>query len=492
VPEGRLRLEAAPHFRPPSLEGLSDSLTVVDGGRVQLVSTYWDTPDLRLARWGALLVHSDHHGWEVRPAPGDFGPGEMSVFPGPGDSPPAEALDLVRAYVRESTLVPVGRVRRLRRTMTLRDAEDQELLNVLSDEVSVLDGRRVAIRFRQVVLDPTELADITLVHGVLTRLRAAGAGGPDSTDEHARVLGPAAAAPPEVEVAELAADASIELAVQAMLARSVQRLLRHDAAVRAGSDPEAVHQARVATRRMRSDLDTFAAVLDREAVRRIRSELRWLAGLLGEVRDTDVLMARLERRLKELDGPAAGKKALLESLGSRQVEARRKLMVGLRSPRYPRLLEALVLAAQVPPLAVDGREPAAGVLPRLAAAPWKALAKAVQKLPRQPSDEELHAVRIAAKRARYAAEAATPVVGRPAARFAEAVAALQETLGDFNDASVARQWLTTVAPSLGVGAAFYAGALSERERALGQEAARGWRKAWKAVDQGKLLRWMEG
>ena len=492
MPEGPLRLEAAPHFRPPSLEGLDSELRFVDGGRTQLVSAYWDTADLRLARWGATLLHSDDDGWRVFPPAGDSAQGapEGIAFEGTAEAPPEAALDLLRAYVRGAALLPVARVRRVRRTMALRDLDETDVLRVLSDEVSVLDGRRVAVRFRQVILDASAGADITLVHGVLTRLRAAGAGGPDTADEHDRVLGPAAGEAPEISLPVLDATSTLEEAVRGMLGSSVTRLLRHDAGVRTGEEPEAVHQARVATRRMRSDINTFRDVLEAEAVRRLRTELKWLGGLLGEVRDTDVLIARLGHRLKEVEGPAAGRKGLLDSLVTRREEARRKLLLAMRGGRYARLLQALVEVAQAPPLKVRGDQPAAAVLPGLAAAPWKALVRSVQKLPKHPADEQLHAVRIAAKRARYAAEAAAPVVGHPAVRLAAAVAGLQETLGDFNDAVVARLWLTSVAPGLGPAGAFYAGVLSERERSLGVAAASGWRKAWKAVDQGKLHRWM--
>ena len=492
MPDGPLRLEAAPHFRPPSLEELGADLHVVDGGRAQLVSSYWDTPDLRLARWGVSLVHSDDQGWVVWQPPGDHGAPVTDRVPmaGVADAPPDAALDLIRAYVRDAILAPVARVRRIRRTVAVHDAEDTELVRVLSDEISVLDGRRVAVRFRQVILDAPPHADIALVHGVLTRLRAAGAGGPDTADEHDRVLGPRASEPPEISVPALGPEASLADSVKAMIASSVTRLMRHDAGVRAGDGSEPVHQARVATRRMRSDLDTFRDVLDADRLRRVRTELKWLGGLLGEVRDTDVLISRIGHRLKEVEGPPAGRKALLESLVERRAEARRKLMAGMRGVRYSRLLDMLVEVAQDPPLKVPGDQPARLVLPGLAATPWRVLAKTVHKLPRDPADEQLHAVRIAAKRSRYAAEAAAPVIGRPAERFAEAIAGVQETLGDFNDAVVARQWLTSVAPSLDVGGAFYAGVLSERERSLGKAAASGWKKAWKAVDQGKLLRWM--
>jgi len=381
-------------------------------------------------------------------------------------------------------------VRRVRRTVVIRDADDQELLRVLSDEISVLDGRRVAVRYRQIVLAPSEMAEIALVHGVLTRLRAAGAGGPDTTDEHARVLGPAAAEPAEVSAPPLGPESTLHDAVKAMVASSVTRLLRHDAGVRAGDDPEAVHQARVATRRLRSDLDTFGEVLEPEPLRRLRAELKWLAALLGEVRDTDVLISRMSARLTEVAASAGGRTALLQTLTDRRADARRKMLAGMRGPRYIRLLDALVEFARAPQLRAAGDQPARDVLPELAAGPWRRLEKTVDKVGRHPPDDDLHAVRIAAKRSRYAAEAAAPVVGKPATRFAEAVAALQEVLGDFNDAVVARHWLAGVAPGLDPAGAFLAGVLSERERASGAASVRGWRKGWKRLQQGKLQRWM--
>jgi len=68
-------------------------------------------------------------------------------------------------------------------------------------------------------------------------------------------------------------------------------LVRHDPRRAAGREPEDVHRFRVATRRY--DLQTFAAVLDREWTRALRAELRWLAGLVGAVRDIDVITERL-------------------------------------------------------------------------------------------------------------------------------------------------------------------------------------------------------
>ena len=83
---------------------------------------------------------------------------------------------------------------------------------------------------------------------------------------------------------------------------------------------------------------------------------------------------------------------------------------------------------------------------------------------------------------RYAADAVSPILGKPARRLAETAARLQATLGEHNDAVVAASWLRTYAASRRSGdAAFAAGMLAGIERAAAIEARRRWRKAWKGV-----------
>jgi CHAD domain-containing protein len=115
----------------------------------------------------------------------------------------------------------------------------------------------------------------------------------------------------------------------------------------------------------------------------------------------------------------------------------------------------------------------------------------VEALGKAPSDEALHQVRIGAKRARYAAEAVAPVVGRPATRFAELVAELQSTLGEYNDAVITRDWLRDAVAEMPAATAFVAGALSERERGLARQARAEWPAVWKKLSRRKLHAWME-
>jgi CHAD domain-containing protein len=263
--------------------------------------------------------------------------------------------------------------------------------------------------------------------------------------------------------------------------------------VRLGDDPEDVHQARVGTRRLRSDLRTFRSLVDSGWAGPLRDELSWLADLLGGVRDADVLAERLRRQVDELpEVDAAGFAPVLLRLSQEREAARAVLLVALRSDRYLTLLERLVAAASEPQLVEKAAsEPARDVLPGLVARPWRSLRKAVKALPSKPPDEALHQVRIRAKRARYAAEAANPVFGNKSARFAKAVAGVQGVLGDQHDAVVAEGWLRDHVPGTELGQALVVGELVAVQRAEAAACRKAWRKAWKEADGKKLRRWLE-
>ena len=117
--------------------------------------------------------------------------------------------------------------------------------------------------------------------------------------------------------------------------------------------------------------------------------------------------------------------------------------------------------------------------------------RAHKQLEPHPADVELHALRLRAKRVRYAAEAVTPVFGRQAEAFAGAVAGVQGVLGDLHDAAVARDWVTAQLPGLSPRAAFAAGALTELERQHGLSDRRRWSRAWAKIREGKQTEWMK-
>jgi CHAD domain-containing protein len=493
--ERELKFTPAPAFRLPDFTGLDAGVRVGQPETVRLQASYFDTEDLRLARAGASLRYRSDDGWTVKfrlSSDVVLVRSELHVAGGAGEPPPA-AVDLVHALTRHAPLVPVGRLHTVRRRVVLRGHEGEALAEIVDDEVSVLDGTRLATRFRELEVEFADQVDTELITAVAFRLRAAGAGEPDPTPKIVRALGPRALDPPDLPEPAVLDFACTPLEVlRAAIARSTARLIGHDPGVRLGVDPEDVHQARVATRRLRSDLGTFGAVVDREWDRALRRELQWLGRLLGAVRDTDVLVERLEHRIATLaTGDHEPGKHLVEGLRDHRDRARDELLAGMRSDRYLTLLDTLIAAAHTVPSSGDGTNLELD-LGDLVDKPWKQLRRAVDALGTDPPDVALHAVRIRAKRCRYAAEAVAPAVGKPAKQFAAAVAGLQEVLGEHQDAVVAADWLRTHAADGGgrVERAFVAGELAALEDVAARDSRAAWPAAWKNARRGSLRRWM--
>jgi CHAD domain-containing protein len=312
----------------------------------------------------------------------------------------------------------------------------------------------------------------------------------DNVPKLVRALGPRASEPPEVVVPEIGERSSVREVVRRALAASVVRLLRHDAGVRLGEDPEAVHQARVATRRIRSDLRTFRDVVEPSWSTPLRQELRWLGGELGAVRDAEVLRDRLRSREPSIaPGDRQAVERLLAGLDRRRDEAREHLLASMRELRYDALLDTLVEAARAPAVldAVADARAASGLGAALEA-PWKHLKTAIARVREEPSDEALHAARIRAKRVRYAAEAIAPVFGKRARAFAEAAVGLQDVLGEHQDAVVATAWLRDAARR-SAALAFVAGQLVAIEADAARAAKDAWPGAWKALSRKRLRFW---
>lgn len=485
--EREVKLAASATFRMPPLDDLGDDVLVIPHDPARLETVYFDTADLRLARWGISLRHREGQGWTVKlPSENDgvlLSRGEFA-FPGEDPSiPSSEAVDLIRAYVRTAPLRPVVRLRTIRRRTQLLDFDDRALGEVVDDEVSVLAGRRIAARFRELEVEITDETPEGLLDEVLRRLREAGAGAVDTTTKYVRAVGPLALEPPEVRIRDLPRDATVGAVLGRALSRSALHLMRHDAVMRLDVNPEGVHQARVASRRLRSDLRTFRAALDPTWAEPLRAELRWLGTVLGEARDADVLLDRVRARTATIPPTEApGAAAVIEGLEHRRKEAHITLIESLRSDRYVMLLDRIVEAAEAPAVLPDADEPVRLIATDLLRGPWRHLRRAVASAGKRPSDAELHTIRIRAKRVRYAADTLAPLTGRPARSFAEAAAGSQLVLGEHNDAVVAEAWLRTWAAGHRSGdAAFAAGMLAGLERAAAVEARVRWRKAWKVL-----------
>jgi CHAD domain-containing protein len=500
--EREIKLAAPPHFELPDLaDAIPDAVVTAMPSR-RLRATYWDTPDLRLARSGVSLRYRVEEGedssggrWTLK-LPGDSRSSSLSRreldFEGsPGSVPPAAAR-LVGAYVRNSTLGRVARLDSQRARLEVADLSGRPLAEVDDDVVSVMDGRRVLARFREVEVELAPDAPDWVAEKVAKRLREAGADDPVPLPKVVRALGPQAQAPADGHADPPSQGARAAEMVRAALASGLSRLVTHDPGVRLDEDPEEVHQARVATRRLRSDLRTFKSLVDAEWAEGLRRELGWLAAPLGEVRDADVLLDRLRTetaRMPAEDRPSVG--ALIDRLvGSRQ-ESLRALFEVLDSKRYVALLDALVDGVAKPLLTPAADQAAEEVAPTLVAKAWHKLRRSISELGPEHADTELHRVRIKAKRCRYAAEAVIGIEGRPAKRFASAVAGLQDVLGGLQDAVVAAAWLReAITADTSVDQAVAIGELLGFATVAAEESRREWPEAWKGARRKSLRSWL--
>ena len=278
--------------------------------------------------------------------------------------------------------------------------------------------------------------------------------------------------------------------VRASLDQRLRALLTHEPGTRTGEDIEDLHQMRVAVRRMRATLKAARPLLDAAWSDDLRAELGWLGGALGPVRDLDVLLLRLHREIASL--PADEQNAggvLLDALERERTTARAAMLEALTAPRYFGLLERLAETVSAPlptPAPGDAPQPA---LVDLVRAEARKLRRAVEKAGDNPPDEVLHALRIRGKRVRYTGELVAPSLrgtpaGKQVKRLLSATTALQEVLGDHQDACVAEQRIRGLLAGLDVtpDTVFVAGRLVERETHRAAEKRREWRGAWVLVD----------
>jgi CHAD domain-containing protein len=203
---------------------------------------------------------------------------------------------------------------------------------------------------------------------------------------------------------------------------------------------------RVGTRRLRATLRVFADVMDSQWAVELESELRWLAHLLGAVRDLDVLRSRLGDSLNaENAEERAALRNVEQTLILRHRDAKAAMLEGLKSERYQVLLERLSAGALAPQLTLEaGASAQVALLPRLDRA-WKKLSRAAEKLKRSDPAPEYHRVRKMGKRIRYVAELLSsdlsPKNRERALRFIGAMKKMQDTLGELQDADVASKTL---------------------------------------------------
>ena len=509
--EREFKLAVDPGFELPDLRGMvGETLRLPE---LHTVAVYFDTADFRLWRRGITLRHRTGEGpgpglWTLKLPIDDTAPTldrtELS-WPGGRGPVPKEAERFIRGVVRWAPLVEVAELRATRRRLVLRDDQGETCGEIDDDTVTVAHDGGKRRRFRQVELEVMGRGDA--VGGkVVDALVRAGAR-TERTPKLGKALEMTGRTPEATGPPMLHRRSSMSDVVRASIGTALDRLLAHDIGLRLrAGDPVAhdVHQARVATRRLRSDLKLLSVALDPAWVAHTRAELKWLGAVLGDVRDADVLAGSLFTAASVAE--AGGTIELRVGLDEARRTAARELATALEDDRYLHLLDRLDTASAEPPLSggdrtrrkkrkkkdrrrgKDTSAPARRVLPSLVRRQLRVLRRAVRSAGDHPSDTQLHKIRIRAKQLRYAGETAAPVLGKAARRVASGAEELQTVLGEHHDSVTAEQWLRHQALGGTRSAAFSAGVLVAGERRKQRKLRRTWRPVWARLDRKAVRR----
>ncbi|MGH3144986.1 MAG: CHAD domain-containing protein, partial [Rubrobacter sp.] len=336
----------------------------------EITDTYYDTEDWRFYRAGyALRVRKQ--GGKVESTMKSLTPPDGNVRrrreisePLIDDKPttlgkaPGPVGERSRALIGDLEISPMFRIqtRRQKFALLLRGATEGEGSNGAPDDDSD------EVRIGEVLLDtseiplgkdeePTRLRRVEVevgigtaptpdLHGFVDEMQFALGLRPTSISKYEAGLYAAGLSPDGVaELGPRSVDASMTVGevAFAVLRRQFAEMQTHEPGTRLGEDPEELHDMRVATRRLRAAMKVFEGALP-ERAKWFREELRWVAGALGEVRDLDVQIGRLESLKQGTDEESSeflGK--ILDVMKKRREEARKEMLEVLDSGRYKRL-----------------------------------------------------------------------------------------------------------------------------------------------------------
>ena len=516
----------------PDLTALSAVESAGETVNHSLSAIYYDTADLRLTRAKVTLrrrTGGKDDGWHIK-LPGASGRTELHAELTDPSTPPDELLAAVRAIIRGEPLAPIAQVDNDRAETPLLDAAGDQIAEFCDDHVTAWSllpgGQQTSWREWEVELSG-ELAETVdgnaLLHEATSLLINRGARKSASSSKLATALGDSAAAapvPPYMSAGGLDEDSPAKAVVDSLRVQR-DRLVEWDPKVR-NDEWDSVHQMRVATRELRSLLETFEGILAGDQIKHVESELKQLAALLGTARDAEVVEERFIGLLDSdttgmIDGPAA--EHVRGDMRREYERAHRRILRTLDSQRYLTLLDDIDAILADPPLATDtpaeenagdatAAESASAESASTESAPaeartseeilyehlergYKKLAKRHKlalehypdmSLPLHDREEYVHDVRKAAKKLRYSANAAKDS-GLKASKLSKACKELQEILGDYQDAVTSRDRIEKLAAGARKRGedTFSYGMLYQREMSRGDKALKDYPKAFKEV-----------
>ena len=512
--ERELKVEVDDSFHVPDLSALI-GVSIVSLPEVALEATYYDTARYNLGRWGATLRHrtssAGSQTWTLKlpaatPEDDDAGGGLSGAidrdeldFEGPADKIPADAVAVLRTYLREDVVIPVAVLNTRRRRNLLMSATDT--LAEMDDDIvdyRAADGRTGSFRELEIELAADgPLPILRRIHDVLV---AAGVSDAAAQPKLFRALG----GTPEPAVRPAAGwsrSMSTTELVATVLARSVGRLLRDDPRIRLGDDPAALARWRAELGRLAAALEDTHRVLDPAWSEEVASGLEQLREHVDGPADLDLLLGRLNAgasRLLPEDQRAASE--LVDILASQRKTHHEPLADHLDSSGYLDLVDGLVAAAADPPLRRGRSRPAAttveravrGRLDQLGRSAADAVGKGSHPALRGRDDDgegvDLASLARSVSAARASAELGTHLAGRPATKLHRALVELDGWVTELGAATAGQRWLRATGSELDGRLALAAGLLLAGETHHANRARRHWSSAWKAV-QHRAEKW---
>lgn len=281
---------------------------------------------------------------------------------------------------------------------------------------------------------------------------------------------------------------TLEVLAHATCRQWLDAFVEHTPATRAGEDTEALHEMRVAARRLEAAIRLFGDFLPAWAVES-RTTLRTVMQALGAARDFDVQLEFFRDRKEQL---SAAEAKLLEPLESRlsadRAQAHTQLLAVLDAPETQQWLARWLEFTNSAPKAQSESEaaahPAAFALAALRRH-YKRVRKAAERLGAESTPEEYHEVRTRVKRLRYALEAFAPLCGESAGKFLRGLVRVQTVLGEYQDAEVRAGHLASLAqrrshPLPGT-TLLLMGRIVERDARKGRKARRRFPKVYRCM-----------
>lgn len=498
--EIELKFDVSANNPAPDFAGLDGVGEVSTPETVALNATYFDTDSLDLASNRMTLrrrVGGADEGWHLKqPAVVNLGSvntrKEIQVSfdeaPRDGDAP-AELLQPILAITRRRRLIPVAAISTSRTTTELRDADGRTVAVFCDDLVTAQsllpDGHSQAWsewEFELVDGTGSPKGDRKLLKQVRKLLLSAGARESSSQSKLARAIG----STPFVRQPHLGKSPTALELVVTDIALHRNAMVAMDPLVRIDAY-DAVHQMRVATRKLRSVLGSFPTVLDPAKTAHINSELGLLAQILGTARDSEVQIA-LATDLLAGEDPSDQLRAVL--VDAETVAHDKALVVAhsaMNSRRYFALLDAIDELIASPPAGADAEAPAQAVVERALRKLRKKITADQDQLSRLAErsydwEEHLHTIRKRAKKLRYTAEAGEALNHKPFQATARAAKNVQAALGDYNDSRINRDRLSRFVDEAPLGSRdlFVLGRIDARQQANGERALQTY---WKAATE---------